>query len=129
VVSDLESAGLPYAEISIVSSNADNWYKGKKAATTGKIDRDASGVDDRVEGAETGASVGAVVGGGAGLLAGLGLMAIPGIGPVVAAGWLVATAAGECRRCDWRDNWRPYADSISKKMLKFMPKEFVAVER
>jgi hypothetical protein len=94
VVSDLESAGLPFAEISIVSSNADNWYKGKKAATTGKIDRDASGVDDRVEGAETGASVGAVVGGGAGLLAGLWLRAIPGIGPVVAAGWLVATAAG-----------------------------------
>ena len=28
------------------------------------------------------------------LLAGLGLLAIPGVGPVVAAGWLVATAAG-----------------------------------
>jgi hypothetical protein len=29
----------------------------------------------------------------AGLLAGLGLLAIPGIGPVVAAGWLASTAA------------------------------------
>ena len=29
-----------------------------------------------------------------GLLTGLGLMAIPGVGPVVAAGWLVATLAG-----------------------------------
>ena len=28
------------------------------------------------------------------MLAGLGLLAIPGIGPVVAAGWLVSTAAG-----------------------------------
>jgi hypothetical protein len=45
-------------------------------------------------GAGTGASIGAVVGGGAGLLAGLGMLAIPGVGPVVAAGWLVATAAG-----------------------------------
>src|ERR1019366_8994371 len=34
------------------------------------------------------------VGGTAGLLAGLGLLAIPGVGPVVAAGWLVATAVG-----------------------------------
>ena len=32
------------------------------------------------------------LGGGAGLLAGLGVLAIPGVGPVVAAGWLVATA-------------------------------------
>ena len=38
--------------------------------------------------------LGAGIGGAAGLLAGLGLMAIPGIGPVVAAGWLAATAAG-----------------------------------
>src|SRR6185295_14186902 len=88
VVGDLEAAGLPHAEISLVASNADNWYTPKKTAATGKIDRDGSGVDDRVEGAETGAGIGAAIGGGAGLLAGLGLMAIPGIGPVVAAGWL-----------------------------------------
>jgi len=94
VVGDLEAAGLPHSEISLVASNADNWYAPKKTVATGKIDRDGSGVDDRVEGAETGAGIGAAVGGGAGLLAGLGLMAIPGIGPVVAAGWLVATAVG-----------------------------------
>ena len=29
-----------------------------------------------------------------GALTGLGLMAIPGVGPIVAAGWLVATLAG-----------------------------------
>lgn len=52
------------------------------------------GVDDRAEGAGAGAGIGATVGGVAGLLAGLGLLAIPGIGPVVAAGWLAATAAG-----------------------------------
>jgi hypothetical protein len=42
----------------------------------------------------TGAGVGAAVGGTAGLLAGIGLMAVPGVGPVVAAGWLVSTLAG-----------------------------------
>ena len=57
-------------------------------------DRDHDGTDDRVEGAETGAGIGAVIGGTAGLLAGLGVLAIPGVGPVVAAGWLIATAAG-----------------------------------
>src|SRR5439155_20856442 len=49
---------------------------------------------DAATAAGTGASIGTVVGGGAGLLAGLGMLEIPGIGPVVAAGWLVSTAAG-----------------------------------
>jgi len=50
--------------------------------------------DDRVTGAARGAEIGAAVGGLAGLLTGLGLIAIPGIGPAVATGWLAATAAG-----------------------------------
>ena len=50
--------------------------------------------DDVEEGAGKGAGIGAGVGGAAGLLAGLGLLAIPGLGPVVAAGWLAATAVG-----------------------------------
>ena len=41
-----------------------------------------------------GAGIGAVVGGGVGLLTGLGLLAIPGVGPLVAAGWLATTLAG-----------------------------------
>jgi hypothetical protein len=35
-----------------------------------------------------------VLGGGAGLLAGIGALAIPGLGPIVAAGWLVAALTG-----------------------------------
>lgn len=93
-VSDLEAAGLPSADISIVASNADNWYEPKRDRTKDRIDRDHDGTDDRVEGAEKGAGIGAALGGTAGLLAGLGIMAIPGIGPVVAAGWLAATAVG-----------------------------------
>src|SRR5437588_2737306 len=89
-VSGLQSAGIPQADISLVANNSDNWYNnGAK-----KIDRDGDGVDDRAEGAGKGAGIGAGVGGAAGLLAGLGLLAIPGLGPVVAAGWLAATAVG-----------------------------------
>jgi hypothetical protein len=86
----------PATDISIVASNADNWYsdKGRSDARTPRVDRDADGTDDRAEGAGAGAGIGAAIGGAAGLLAGLGLLAIPGLGPVVAAGWLISTAAG-----------------------------------
>lgn len=86
-VRGLEASGVPHSDISIVANNSDNWYSGKK-------DRDGNGVDDRAEAAGIGAGVGAGLGGAAGLLAGLGLLAIPGLGPVVAAGWLAATAVG-----------------------------------
>ena len=46
------------------------------------------------EGAATGAGSGAVVGGAFGLLAGIGALAIPGIGPFIAAGPLMTTLAG-----------------------------------
>lgn len=79
-VTELEAAGVPSKDISIVSNNANH--------------RDRADESKAAEGAGTGAGIGAVVGGAGGLLTGLGLMAIPGVGPVVAAGWLAATAAG-----------------------------------
>jgi hypothetical protein len=96
VVRELESAGINRADISLVASNADNWYSGdrKEARASGRIDRDRDGTDDRAEGAAAGAGIGAAVGGAAGLLAGLGMLAIPGLGPVVAAGWLASLATG-----------------------------------
>ena len=92
-VANLEAAGVKHSDISILASNADNWYSADRKPDTFP-DRDLDGKDDRAEAASTGAGVGATVGGAAGLLAGLGLMAIPGVGPVVAAGWLVATLTG-----------------------------------
>jgi hypothetical protein len=80
-VNDLEAAGIPHSEISIVSNNVDNRYDRDRASRAGAD-------------AGTGAGIGAAVGGVGGLLTGLGLLAIPGVGPVVAAGWLVATAVG-----------------------------------
>src|SRR5215207_10813326 len=90
-VRQLEAAGVSHGNISIVVSNADSAYDEK---TKSFPDRDLDGKDDRAEGAATGGGVGAAIGGTAGLLAGLGLMAIPGVGPVVAAGWLVAALTG-----------------------------------
>jgi len=90
-VSRLEAAGVPHSDISIVANNSEGWFNG---GGKGKVDRDRDGTDDRAEGAGTGAGIGAGLGGAAGLLAGLGILAIPGLGPVVAAGWLAATAAG-----------------------------------
>src|SRR5262245_44266875 len=46
------------------------------------------------EGATTGAGTGALVGGALGWLAGIGAIAIPGIGPLIAAGPIVAALAG-----------------------------------
>jgi hypothetical protein len=77
-VGALEAYGIPNSDISIVANDVDNRYRESNAA----------------EGAGTGVGVGAAIGGVGGLLTGLGIMAIPGVGPVVAAGWLVATAVG-----------------------------------
>src|SRR5436853_1862280 len=46
------------------------------------------------EGATAGAGTGAVVGGTLGLLAGIGVLAIPGLGPFIAAGPIVGALAG-----------------------------------
>jgi len=83
-VRELEAAGIPHDDISIVANNA-----GNRIRTVGE-----PGGNEALPGAEIGAGVGAVAGGGVGVLTGLGLLAIPGVGPVVAAGWLVALAVG-----------------------------------
>jgi hypothetical protein len=71
-VNALEASGVPHSDISIVSNNVDNQYSKHRPTNTAKD-------------AEKGAGIGAAVGGVGGLLIGLGLLAIPGVGPVV---WL-----------------------------------------
>jgi hypothetical protein len=46
------------------------------------------------EGAATGAGTGALLGGALGWLAGVGALAIPGVGPLIAAGPILATLSG-----------------------------------
>jgi hypothetical protein len=76
-VHSLHEAGIRRADISLVSHTADDVEP-----------------DDIGEGATAGAEIGAGLGAAGGLLAGLGIVAIPGLGPVVAGGWLFATAVG-----------------------------------
>ena len=85
-VEALEAAGVPHGDISIVGNNADSRHAAGSAPGVDGTDEDTR--------AGTGATTGTLVGGGVGLLAGLGLLAIPGVGPVVAAGWLIATVTG-----------------------------------
>ena len=87
-VTALENAGIAASDISLVSNS------GQNRAATDETTGDTTTGTHAGTGAGTGATLGTVVGGGAGLLAGLGALAIPGIGPLVAAGWLVATLAG-----------------------------------
>lgn len=71
---------------------------GVKSADVGLIANSPEdvGEDENVVGrdAAAGAELGAALGGAGGLLAGLGILAIPGLGPVLAGGWLVAAALG-----------------------------------
>jgi hypothetical protein len=76
----LEAAGFTSDEISIVRQNSDVELMEERS-------------DPVSDGATTGASVGLAAGAGAGLLASLGLIAIPGLGPLVAAGVLATTLA------------------------------------
>jgi len=86
-VRDLEGLGIRHDDISIVANNA----HGRHAVDgRGSVD---DGVNEDGD-VSRGTSTGALLGGAGGLLAGLGLLAIPGLGPIVAAGWLAATAAG-----------------------------------
>lgn len=82
VVQDLVDSGFSRENISIVANDANGEY-----ATY-----DSEG--DVADGAMAGAGTGALVGGVLGLLVGVGALAIPGVGPVLAAGPLAATLTG-----------------------------------
>lgn len=78
-VNALKSEGVTSTDISLIANNPDDVGQ----------DEDVVGRD-----AATGAELGAALGGAGGLLAGLGILAIPGLGPVLAGGWLVGAALG-----------------------------------
>ena len=81
----LKDAGIKSTDISFIANSPE----------------DIEQTDAIGEGATTGAELGAVLGGAGGLLAGLGLLAVPGLGPVVASGWLfAATDKGVYRAMD-----------------------------
>jgi uncharacterized membrane protein len=85
VVAELIENGFDREDISLVARNFDS---------DGTVDIDSTPVDETAEGAAVGALSGGMVGGLAGLLVGLGALAIPGIGPIVAAGPIFTALTG-----------------------------------
>lgn len=86
VVRELHAAGVAQADISFAGRSTDD-------AIMESNEYISEGHSEAAEGAGFGATGGTVVGGLTGLLVGLGALAIPGVGPVIAAGSL-ATALG-----------------------------------
>lgn len=86
-IRELEAAGFPSADLSMVASET---VRGEQRT----FRKDGDGDNETLEGAGEGAATGGVIGGGVGLLAGMGALAIPGIGPAIAGGWLASTLAG-----------------------------------
>jgi hypothetical protein len=83
IVNQLKTAGFTSNDISVLMPN-------KAGTKEFAIDNETKAP----EGAATGAGTGAVLGGGLGWLAGIGALAIPGLGPLIAAGPIMAALTG-----------------------------------
>lgn len=81
---DLHSSGFSYDDVSVL---APDHARGTKDFAHEKNTKGP-------EGATAGGATGGVVGGALGLMAALGTLAIPGVGPLLAAGPIVAALAG-----------------------------------
>ena len=82
-IEDLKDRGFLTEDISVIARNK----------------QDVDAINDETgtkapEGMASGAATGGILGGVTGLLAGIGALAIPGIGPIIAAGPIAATLAG-----------------------------------
>ena len=82
-VDRLESAGFSNQDVSVLMSDS----RGAKEFAAEKNTK-------APEGAATGVGIGGTVGGTLGLLAGIGALAIPGVGPLIAAGPIMGALAG-----------------------------------
>src|SRR5215213_771282 len=83
VVSSLQASGISPSQISVLSPDK-----------RGTKDFAHEHNTKAPEGAVAGAGAGGMLGGTLGLLAGIGALAIPGLGPFIAAGPLLATLSG-----------------------------------
>jgi len=83
IVDNLTAAGFSPNDISVLFPDKDSTHEFSHEKNT-----------KAPEGAVTGAATGGVLGGTLGLLAGIGALAIPGVGPLIAAGPLLAALSG-----------------------------------
>lgn len=91
VVEELDRGGVPASDISIVANNASGDYRVQDESALVSPDDTAGTAGSNVVG---GAMTGGVIGGATGLLVGALALAVPGIGPIVAAGPVAAALAG-----------------------------------
>ena len=83
IVDDLTASGFSSNDISVLFPDKGTTHEFSHEKNT-----------KAPEGAVTGAATGGVLGGTLGLLAGIGALAIPGVGPLIAAGPLLAALSG-----------------------------------
>ena len=83
IVADLQAHGIPTGQISVLLPDKQGTKDFAHEHNT-----------KAPEGAIAGVGVGGVLGGTLGLLAGIGALAIPGVGPLIAAGPLMAALSG-----------------------------------
>ena len=83
IITELKSAGFSGNDISVLMSDKE-----------GTRDFAHQNNTKAPEGAAAGAGTGALLGGGLGWLAGIGALAIPGLGPFIAAGPIMAALSG-----------------------------------
>lgn len=79
-LTELKAAGFPIEKISVISRNTEEDREIANLVKSPKIDNEAE--ENTATGAFTGGALGTVTG----LLVGLGILAIPGIGPIMLAG-------------------------------------------
>lgn len=92
-MNDLLDNGYPSSAISLIANNAAGEYDGY-FDESGKVIAADEVATTAGEGAAAGGGIGALLGGTGGVLMGLGLLAIPGVGPALAAGPIVAGLIG-----------------------------------
>lgn len=83
---------LEHEEFGDVSTHTSNHPSTQKNANKGNLSTEKH--TKAPEGATTGATAGGILGGSLGLLAGIGALAIPGLGPFIAAGPIMAALGG-----------------------------------
>lgn len=83
ILNHLQRAGFPRNQISVLHSD-----------TFGNRELAVKDSTKAPEGAAMGAGTGAILGGAVGWLAGIGTLAIPGLGPLIAAGPIMAALSG-----------------------------------
>jgi uncharacterized membrane protein len=88
-LNELRNSGFPMDKVSVIAKDAD-----RDDQIAGADVKNRAQGNEAKEGAGAGAVAGTALGGVGGLLVGLGTLAIPGVGPFLAAGTLATTFAG-----------------------------------